>query len=85
MATWKHHERSRLHLQRVRQYRKRLAELSGIDLSAISAAAEEEHMKIFGSSALYESRAHLIWKAFPLIISAIGLALLCHIVIRIAQ
>lgn len=79
LAAWKHYERSRLHVQRVRQCRKKLSELSGLDLSGMNDAAQAKHLQDFGKSALYESRTHLIWKAFPLLISVIGAAILAYL------
>jgi len=82
LAAWKHHERSRMHVQRIRACRKQLQALSGIDLDALNAQAYEEHMARFGSSALYESRTHLIWKAFPIIVSLIGVAAAINILLQ---
>ncbi len=82
LAAWKHHERSRMHVQRIRAIRKQLSALSGVDLDAIHAKAYTAHLARFGDSALYESRTHLIWKAFPLIVSLIGVAVAINILLQ---
>jgi hypothetical protein len=82
LAAWKHHERSRMHVQRIRVLRKQLSALSGIDLDALNADAYTAHLARFGDSALYESRTHLIWKAFPLIVSLIGVAVAVAIILQ---
>jgi hypothetical protein len=82
LAAWKHHERSRMHVQRIRALRKRLSALSGIDLEAVNAEAYQAHVSRFGDSALYESRTHLIWKAFPIIVSLIGVAVAANILLQ---
>ena len=82
LAAWKHHERSRMHVQRIRAVRKRLSALSGIDLDDIHAEAYQAHLARFGDSALYESRTHLIWKAFPVIVSLMGLAVGLNILLQ---
>ncbi len=82
LAAWKHHERSRLHVQRIRECRKQLQVLSGVDLDALNAQAYQEHLARFGRSVLYESRTHLIWKAFPIIVSLIGVAVAINILLQ---
>jgi hypothetical protein len=71
-----------MHVQRIRALRKRLSALSGIDLEAVNAEAYQAHVSRFGDSALYESRTHLIWKAFPIIVSLIGVAVAANILLQ---
>ena len=79
LASWKHNERSKLHVQRVRKIREQLTQICGIDLAGINAAAESQHKKDFGRSRLSDSRTHIIWKTFPILITAIGLAVLVYL------
>jgi hypothetical protein len=77
-GAWRHYG-SRFHVQRVRQCRSALKGLSGIDLSAMNDRAKAEHLKDFPESSLWEPRAHIIWKPFPLFISLIGFVLLAYL------
>lgn len=79
VASWKHNERAKLHVQRVRQCRKRLANLSGVDLAAINDDADKAHLAEFGPHAELQTRTHLVWKAFHLLIFALGIGILVYL------
>ena len=83
-ASWKHNERSSLHRDRVRQCRKHLAELSGINLAKINADAEEAHIAEFGKRAELETRTHIIWKIFNVIITLLGFVLLLYLLLTVS-
>lgn len=80
-AAWKHNKRSSLHRERVRQCRKELARLSGIDLTELNARAEANHGNKFGHNVKYEARTHIIWKAFNILVGLLGLALLIYMLL----
>jgi 4-amino-4-deoxy-L-arabinose transferase-like glycosyltransferase len=79
VAAWKHNERSKLHVQRVRQCRKRLSVLSGIDLDKINSDAKVKHLAEFGPQAELETRTHIVWKAFHLIVAILGIVILIYL------
>jgi hypothetical protein len=83
VASWKHNERSRLHVQRVRQCRARLSALSGVNLESINSAAETEHLKEFGPHAELETRTHLVWKTFHLLVAVLGIVIFIYLCTRV--
>jgi hypothetical protein len=82
-AAWKHNERAAMHRQRIRQCRRMLSELSGIDLKAMNDRASVEHLAEFGPNAEYEARTHIIWKAFNVLIALLGTVLFVAILARL--
>jgi hypothetical protein len=84
VAAWKHNERSKLHVQRVRQCRKRLSDLSGIDLEAINSDAKTKHLAEFGPQAELETRTHIVWKAFHLLVAVLGIVIFIYLCPRVS-
>lgn len=83
LASWKHYERSRLSVQRLRQCRKRLESLSGIELSAMNEQAELAHKTDMGKSWLNGMRTHYIWKAFNIFIIVLGTIIFIYLGIHL--
>jgi hypothetical protein len=83
-AAWKHNERSDLHRERIRHYRKALAGLSGVNLQQINDDADKEHITKFGKKAELETRTHIIWKTFNVLIVLLGLVFLIYLLRCIA-
>jgi hypothetical protein len=82
-ASWKHNERSSLHRQRIRQCRRQLEELSGIDLADMNEKAREAHKEEFGAKVELETRTHIIWKAFNVLVAALGLIVFAHVLTKL--
>lgn len=78
-ASSRHYERSRLHVQRLRQVRHRLEALARVDLGAINSLAQTEQDKTFDPRSFRYRRTHMVWNAFHLIVAALGLILLLQL------
>ena len=78
-ASSRHYERSRLHVQRLREVRLKLEVLTLVALGAMNDLAEREHEKVFNSHAFRYRRTHVIWNAFHLLVAALGLILVLQI------
>jgi hypothetical protein len=82
-ASWKHNERSSLHRQRIRQCRTQLEKLSAVNLAEIKEKADVAHGKEFGWKVELETRTHIIWKTFNLLVVALGLVVLGHVLTKL--
>ena len=76
----KHYERTRLHLNRARQYLKRLNELFPEDrIVELQKQGDSENERAFPR--LFHMKLNNLWNGFYLLISLLGLFLSCYIVI----
>lgn len=76
LTSLRHHERSRLHVQRVHAIRKELSRLFPVDVLDLYASANEEHLKKFPLMSNRTARVHLIWQGFHTAIAIMGVILL---------
>lgn len=84
-ASWKHNERSALHRDRIHQYRNQLSLLTGLNLAKLNEDAEVAHAAEFGKIAGLETRTHIIWKLFNVIVALLGLALMIYLLSRLCD
>lgn len=75
-ASSRHYERSRLHVQRLRQARKEIEDLTSVPLRDMNRRADLAHEQSFDPDSWRYRRTHAIWNAFHLIVALVGLVLL---------
>jgi len=78
----RHHERSRLHVQRVHAIRREISRLFPVDIPQLYAAANAEHVKRYARLSDRTARMHYVWQGLHLAIAGIGLTLVGLIVWR---
>lgn len=89
IASMKHYERNRLHVERMKGIRKALDALPGMPpnlLSGINATAKTNHGNVFPW--LSRVKLNKVWNAFHILIIVLGIGLallpwLCHYVCRV--
>ena len=75
-ASSRHYERSRLHVQRLRQVRREVEGLTGVPLREMNHLADVDHERSFDPDSWRYRRTHAIWNTFHLIVALVGLVLL---------
>ncbi len=75
LASLHHHERSRLHVQRVHVVRHDISQRSPVSILDLYARATAEHVKRFAWLSNKTARAHWIWQGLNAVVVVTGLAL----------
>jgi len=75
LASLHHHERSRLHVQRVHAVRRRISQTLPVDILDLYAEANREHTTRFPTLSNRTARVHYIWQGFHATVFLIGFAL----------
>jgi hypothetical protein len=75
LASLHHHERSRLHVQRVHVVRHDISQRSPVLILDLYARATAEHVKRFAWLSNKTARVHWVWQGFNAVVAAAGLAL----------
>jgi len=75
LASLHHHERSRLHVQRVHAVRRRISETLPVDILDLYAEANREHGKRFATLSNRTARIHYLWQGLHATVFLVGLAL----------
>ncbi len=74
-ASLHHHERSRLHVQRVHALRRRISQILPVDILDLYAEANREHIKRFPTLSNRTARVHYLWQGLHATVFLVGLAL----------
>jgi hypothetical protein len=82
VTSLRHHERSRLHVQRVHAIRRELSRLFPVDVPQLYAAANAEHIKRFARLSERTARMHYVWQLFHASIVGVGVTLVALIAWR---
>jgi hypothetical protein len=75
LASLHHHERSRLHVERVHVVRRELSRLFAVNVLELYAAANAEHARRFAWLSERTARVHWLWQGLHGTVLASGLAL----------
>jgi hypothetical protein len=70
-----HHERSRLHVQRVHAVRRRISQTLPVDILDLYGEANRDHAKRFPTLSNRTARVHYLWLGLHATVAFIGLAL----------
>jgi hypothetical protein len=70
-----HHERSRLHVQRVHAVRRRISETLPVDILDLYTEANRHHTKRFPTLSNRTARVHYLWQGMHATVFFLGLAL----------
>jgi hypothetical protein len=75
LASLHHHERARLHVQRVHALRRRISQTLAVDILDLYAEANREHLKRFPTLSNRTARVHYLWQGLHATVVLAGLAL----------
>jgi hypothetical protein len=75
LASLHHHERARLHVERVHAVRRELSRLFEVDIAELYGAAAKVHARRYPRLSERTARVHWLWQAFHVGIVGLGSAL----------